>query len=193
MNRTMLALMGVCVAALVAFLIYETRSGDHGPASAKPAASEGGSAAAAGATSAGGPGLSHRMTSSEADASPLPTPEQEAEMRDRVIAERQRPPHMAPEIKDHGLLAKPQRDARDAFHTGDYATALARSQDALAVDPTNSSSRVMAALSACALGKRATAQAHADKLGDLNKWRVAERCQKFGIEIRGATPVDENR
>ena len=188
----MLVLMGVCVVGLVGFLIYQTRTGDGGPASARPAAAttRGGTAEAA---MSAGSRTPHRMTSTESDASPLPTPEQEAEMRTRVIGERQRPPHLAPEIKDHGLLAKPQRDARDAFHSGDYQTALARSQDALAVDPTSSSSRVLAALSACALGKRATAQAHADKLNDLNKWRVAERCQKFGIEIHGATPVDENR
>ena len=185
--RVGLAAGGALVAALVVVLVVKIRQSPEGEtASAAPAPSAAPSPGTA--TTAPAP---RRMTG-PADASPLPTPEEEAAARAQVEAEHIRSPSHAPQILDNHLDAQPLRQARDAMKNGDYETALKASEAALAVEDT-SYARIMAVMAACSLGNRAKAQAHADKLDDMRKSRVAVRCQKFGIEIKGAKPIEEDR
>jgi len=187
--RIGLAIGGVLVAALVVVLVIKTRQspdGETASAGAAPSPTE--PAPSAGAPAAPSP---HRMTGPP-DASPLPTPEEEAAARAQVEAEHIRSPSHSPDILDNHLDAQPLREARKAMQKGDYETALKASEAALSVEE-SSYARLLAVMAACSLGNRAKAQAHADKLDDMRKARVAARCQKFGIEIRGVKPVEEDR
>jgi hypothetical protein len=181
--RIGLAAGALAVTALVIFLVIKTRQGPDDQASA------------AAATPGGEPGVAasaspRRMTAGPPDASALPTPSEVAESKERVEKEHVRSPSHAPQILDNHLDAQPLREARKAMQKGDYETALKAAEDALAVEESNNA-RVMAVMAACSLGNAAKAQAHADKLDDMRKSRVAVRCKKFGIEIKGARPPEE--
>jgi hypothetical protein len=204
MARIALAAASVAVIALVAVLLVKARpdSGGIGGASAPSVATGAGTSPAGegGSPSSGGTSpLAHRepIRLSEAAAAPepsaLPAPDEVAEARARVIEEFERAPSLAPEILDQNYKAKPMRDARKSFARGDYPTALARAEDALAVEPDSHSARVVAVMSACAMNDAAVAQAHADKLDDLRKTRVARRCRQYGIMIKNVRPVDEHQ
>ena len=120
----------------------------------------------------------------EADEAALPTPEEVAEARQRVAAERPRPAHLSPAlVMDHRLKAKPMRDARKAFQRKEYDVALARAEDALAVEPGSNSARVLATLAACGLGDRALARAHARKLDAMRQTRMQKRCLSLGVQL----------
>lgn len=183
MGRLALAAAGLAVAALIGLLAVQSRS----------SVEEAGVQEAPGASAAGRP-IEGRRTEpalpAAADESPLPTPAEQAEARARVAAERPRPAHMSPDlVVDHKLKVKPMRDARKAYQRGEYELALARSQDALAVEPGLKSARVLAALSACALGRAAVAQAHANELDTMRRNRVTSRCKSLGVALdpgRGA-------
>jgi hypothetical protein len=179
--RIGLAAGALAVMVLVILLVIKTRQGPDDQASAAPATSVAEPAAA---------GSPRRMTAGPPDASALPTPSEVSESKERVEEEHIRSPSHAPHILDNHLDAQPLREARKAMQKGDYETALKAAEDALAVEESNNA-RVMAVMAACSLGNRAKAQAHADKLDDMRKSRVAVRCQKFGIEIKGARPPDE--
>jgi type IV secretory pathway VirB10-like protein len=185
--RIGLAMGGVAVAALVAFLVIKTRETPDEQTSAAAATTE----RAAGETETASIPQPQRMTG-PADASPLPTPAEVAESRERVEEEHIRSPSHSPRMLDNHLDAQPLREARKAMQKGDYETALKAAEDALAVEESNNA-RVMAVMASCSMGNRAKAQAHADKLDDMRKSRVAVRCQKFGIEIKGAKPIDEEQ
>jgi hypothetical protein len=179
---------GVAVAALVVVLVIKIRQdpeGETARAGTEPAASERTPAATPTAPAP------HRMTGPP-DASPLPTPEEEAAARAQVESEHIRSPSHSPDILDNHLDAQPLKEARKAMQKGDYETALKASEAALAVEE-SSYGRMLAVMAACSLGNRAKAQAHADKLDDMRKARVAVRCQKFGIEIKGVKPVEQDR
>jgi hypothetical protein len=183
--RVGLAAGGALVAVLVVVLVIKIRQspeGETASAGAAPAAAE---------PAAPGAPTPRRMVGPP-DASPLPTPEEEAAARAQVEAEHIRSPSHAPQILDNHLDAQPLKEARKAMQKGDYQTALKASEAALAVEDSNYA-RVLAVMAACSLGDRAKAQAHADKLDDMRKARVAARCQKFGIEIKGVKPVEEDR
>jgi len=176
-GRIALAAGAVLVALLLGALIYQIRPGvdDQGAGALPEPAQEG---------RATPPSLPVQ------DASPLPTPAEVAEARERVAAERPRPSHLSPElVTDHKLKAKPMRDARKAFQRGEYELALARAQDALAVAPDSSSARVLATLSACALGRKSAAQAHAAELDPMRIARVTGRCKAFGLDLEAENPA----
>jgi hypothetical protein len=179
------------VAGFVVQLVIEARP-EESSASRATAAPV---AAAAGGDATGGPAAPVRMKTPEGppDASPLPTPEEEAVVREKVLAEHPRSPNRDPDIIDNNFKSKPMRKARNAFHKGDYPAALEAAEAALAVEPDASSARVTAVLSACGMGERVIAQAHADKLDDMRKSRVARRCAKFGITLRGVVDVPDNQ
>jgi hypothetical protein len=182
--RIGLAAGGLAVAGLVVFLVIKTREGaDDQASAATPGSGESESGAAA-------PGSPRRMSVHQDAAHALPTPEEVAASKERVEREHIRSPSHAPYIKDNNLDAQPLRKARDAMRKGDYETALKAAEDALAVEESNNG-RVMAVMAACSMGNKAKAQAHADKLDDMRKSRVAVRCQKFGIEIAGAKPLED--
>lgn len=181
--RIGLAAGGLAVAALVALLVIEIRQSPEGET-----ASAGASPAPAEQASPGLPAAPRRMAG-QPDASPLPSPEEVAAAKAEVEAEHIRSPSHAPQILDNHLDAQPLREARKAMQKGDYDTALKAAEAALAVEE-SSFARILAVMAACSLGNRAKAQAHADKLDDMRKARVAARCQKFGIEIRGVKPVE---
>ncbi len=182
--RIGLAAGGLAVAGLVAFLVIKTReSPDDDANAASPESGESESGAAA-------PGAPRRMGMHRDAAAALPTPDEVAASRARVEREHIRSPSHSPDIRDNNLDAQPLRQARDAMRKGDYETALKAAEDALAVEESNNG-RVMAVMAACSMGNKAKAQAHADKLDDMRKSRVAVRCQKFGIEIDGAKPIEE--
>ncbi len=176
MGRLALAAAGLAVAALIGLLIVKIRPGAEdaeGPGSG---------------TSAAGRPIEGQRTEpalpARADESPLPTPAEQAEARARVAAERVRPAHMSPDlVVDHKLRVKPMRDARKAYQRGEYELALARSLDALAVEPGLKSARVLAALSACGLGRVAVAQAHASELDSMRRSRVTARCKELGVAL----------
>ena len=107
--------------------------------------------------------------------------------------EHPRSPSHAPDIVDNNFKSRPMRKARNSFHKGDYPAALEAAEAALAVEPDAQSSRVLAVLSACGMGERSVAQAHADKLDDMRKARVAKRCAKFGVTLRGVKDVPDNQ
>lgn len=101
-----------------------------------------------------------------------------------MAAERVRPAHLSPDlVVDHKLKVKPMRDARKAYQRGEYELALARAQDALAVEPALRSARVLATLSACALGRAAVARAHANELDGMRRARVTSRCNELGVAL----------
>lgn len=183
--RVLLGAGGALVLGLVVLLVIKTRESpdDQASASASPAAGE------PAAAPAGGPRAPARLAGPP-DASPLPTPDEVAESKARVEAEHIRSPSHAPQILDNHLDAQPLREARKAMQRGDYETALQAAEDALAVEESNNA-RVMAVMASCSMGNRAKAQAHADKLDDMRKSRVAVRCKKFGIEIKGAQPIED--
>lgn len=184
--RIALAAGGLAVAGLVVFLVLKIREspGEQASAAAGPAEES---------TTAGAAGSSpRRMGGAAGTDSALPTPAEVAESKARVEREHIRSPSHAPFIRDNNLDAQPLRQARDAMRKGDYETALKSAEDALAVEESNNA-RVMAVMAACSMGNKAKAQAHADKLDDMRKSRVAVRCQKFGIEIEGARPIEEDR
>lgn len=186
--RVALGAGALAVSALVVLLVVKTRESPDDQASAAPgpaAPAQGEEAAAPGAL----PTPQRMAASGPPDASPLPTPEEVAEAKARVEAEHVRSPSHAPHILDNNLDAQPLRVARKAMQKGDYETALKAAEDALAVEESNNA-RVMAVMAACSMGSRAKAQAHADKLDDMRKSRVAVRCKKFGIEIKGAKPIE---
>jgi hypothetical protein len=202
MARIALAGAALVVVALVAVLLVKARPGSGGDSGSAPSVAAGGAASSgegSSPSSAGTSSLAHRepIGLSEMPAapepSPLPAPEEVVEARARVIDEFERAPNLAPEILDQNYKAKPMRDARKSFARGDYPTALARAEDALAVEPDSSSARVVAVMSACAMNEEAVAQAHAEKLDDLRKTRVARRCRQYGITIKNVRPVDENQ
>lgn len=188
--RIALGAGALAVAALIVVLVVKTRAGspEETPSAAAPAARTGEAAAESGSVAA-----PQRLSADgPADASPLPTPAEVAEAKARVEAEHVRSPSHAPYILDNNLDAQPLRVARKAMQKGDYETALKAAEDALAVEESNNA-RVMAVMAACSMGSASKAQAHADKLDDMRKSRVAVRCQKFGIEIKGAKPVDPDQ
>jgi hypothetical protein len=193
MVRIALAAGALGVVALVVVLVIEARPGSStGAAVPVEAASP---ALAGDALTAPGSGprrLQAAPAPSIADASPLPGPDQVRESRARVLAEHERSPHRATHILDNNFKAKPMRDARKAFARGDYPLALERAEDALAVEPDASSARVLAAMAACGLGESAIAQAHANKLDDMRKSRVAQRCSKLGVELSGVRHVPDD-
>ncbi len=185
--RAGLAAGGALVAALVVVLVIKIRQSpeaEHANASPAPVEST--------EPAASPPAPAPRRMAGPPDASPLPTPAEEAAARAEVEAEHVRSPSHSPQILDNHLDAQPLREARKAMQKGDYDTALKASEAALAVEDSNYA-RIMAVMAACSLGNRAKAQAHADKLDDMRKARVAARCQKFGIEIKGVKPVEEDR
>ena len=184
--RIALAMGGVAVAALVGFLVIKTRESPDEQTSAAAAATTEHAAAEPEAAPVRPP---QRMTGPP-DASPLPTPAEVAESKERVEEEHVRSPSHSPRMLDNHLDAQPLREARKAMQKGDYETALKAAEDALAVEESNNA-RVMAVMASCSMGNRAKAQAHADKLDDMRKSRVAVRCQKFGIEIKGAKPIED--
>ena len=178
MGRLALAAAGLAVAALIGLLVVKSRS------SAEDAEGPDSGTSAAGLPIEGKrpePALPARTG---ADRSPLPTPAEQAEARARVAAERVRPAHLSPDlVVDHKLKVKPMRDARKAYQRGEYELALARSQDALAVEPGSMSARVLATLSACGLGRAAVAQAHARELDSMRRTRVTARCKELGVAL----------
>ncbi len=184
MGRLALAAAGLAVAALIGLLIVKSRPGAEdaeGPGSG---------------TSAAGRPIEGQRTEpalpARADESPLPTPAEQAEARARVAAERVRPAHMSPDlVVDHKLKVKPMRDARKAYQRGEYELALARSQDALAVEPGLKSARVLATLSACGLGRVAVAQAHAGELDSMRRSRVTARCKELGVVLDAGRQATE--
>jgi hypothetical protein len=186
--RLVLGAGALLVAGLVILLMIEARpdesSASRAPAPAASAAGDGPTAAAP-----------VRVAAPEGppDAAPLPSPEEDEETRAKVLAEHPRSPSHAPEILDNNFKSKPMRKARNSFHRGDYPAALEAAEAALAVEPDASSARVMAVLSACGMGERAVAQAHAKKLDDMRKARVARRCAKFGVTLRGVKDVPDNQ
>jgi hypothetical protein len=183
--RIALAAGALAVTALVVVLVVKIRANPAEQASASAAGAAGEESGTGG--TAGGP---RRMSSGVADAAPLPTPAEVAESKQRVESEHVRSPSHAPHILDNHLDAQPLREARKAMAKGDYEAALKAAEDALAVEPSNNA-RVMAVMAACSLGNRAKAQAHADQLDEMRKSRVAVRCKKLGIEIKGAKPIDD--
>ncbi|HUS67830.1 MAG TPA: hypothetical protein VMZ28_25015 [Kofleriaceae bacterium] len=189
--KFVLGIGALLVAGFVILLVIEAR-----PESSSPSATAGPIAAPAGGEADGdGPAGPVRVKAPEGppDAAPLPTPEEDAEMREKVLAEHPRSPSHAPDIVDNNFKSRPMRKARNAFHKGDYPAALEAAEAALAVEPDSQSSRVLAVLSACGMGERASAQAHADKLDDMRKARVAKRCAKFGVTLRGVKDVPDNQ
>jgi hypothetical protein len=185
MGRLALAAAGLAVAALIGLLIVKSR----------PSAEDAGDGPDSRTSAAGRPIEGQRPepalpARAGADRSPLPTPAEQAEARARVAAERVRPAHMSPDlIVDHKLKVKPMRDARKAYQRGEYELALARSQDALAVEPGSMSARVLATLSACGLGRVAVAQAHASELDSMRRSRVTARCRELGVALDQATEM----
>ena len=190
MARIALAAGALAVVALIAALMIQARPESREAEAPAPAPSAG---VAGDALTA--PGAPRRMESAAPaahDASPLPSPEDVRASRTRVEAAHDRNPNRAPHILDNNLKAKPMRAARKAFARGDYPLALERAEDALAVEPEASSARVLAVLAACGLGESAIAQAHAEKLDDMRKSRVARRCSKLGVELRGMPDVPDD-
>lgn len=188
--RIALGAGALAVTALVVVLVVKIReSPDDDARAAAPVAAKGEAVEATGAA----PAPRRLATDGPADASPLPTPAEVADSKERVESEHVRSPSHAPYILDNNLQAQPLKEARRAMQKGDYETALAAAEDALAVEPDSNNARVMAVMAACSLGSASKAQAHADKLDDMRKSRVAVRCQKFGIEIKGAKPIDPNQ
>jgi hypothetical protein len=176
MGRLALAAGGVLVAALVGVLVVETRAGDesgaaHGPEVAtRPV--EATPAPARAADQAAEPHL------------PRPTPDEQDEGPAPVAAERPRPSYLSPQPDaNRKLTAGTMRDARKAYQSGEYEVSLARAQDALAADPESGAARVLATLSACALGRPEVARAHAARLDDMRRKRVATRCEAFGVAL----------
>jgi len=192
--RIGLAAGALVVAGLVVLLVIKTRESPDDQASA--AAPPPGAAAPAGgeesASTRTAPAPQRLGAEGPRDASALPTAEEVAAAKAEVEAEHIRSPSHAPQIRDDHLDAQPLREARKAMQKGDYETALEAAEAALAVEESNNG-RVMAVMAACSMGNKAKAQAHADKLDDMRKSRVAVRCQKFGIEIKGAKPIEEDR
>jgi hypothetical protein len=186
MGRIALGVGALVVAGLVVVLVVKTRAGASDESAPGVGSTEGPSAGTQAPAPRPLPGAA------PADASPLPTPEEVAEAKAQVEAEHVRSPSHAPEILDNNLKAQPMRAARVAMRKGDYDSALDRAEAALAVEPDSNAARVMAVMAACNLGNRAVAQAHADKLDDMRKARVAQRCEKFGIELRGVKPVGDD-
>jgi hypothetical protein len=186
--RIALAAGGLAVAGLVVFLVLKIRESPGDQASAGAGSAEESTAAGAGAAGSS----PKRMGGAASTDSALPTPAEVAESKARVEREHIRSPSHAPFIRDNNLDAQPLRQARDAMRKGDYETALKSAEDALAIEESNNA-RVMAVMAACSMGNKDKAQAHADKLDDMRKSRVAVRCQKFGIEIEGARPIDDDR
>ena len=186
--RIGLAAGGVAVAALVGFLVIKTRESPEEQSSAVAA----GTTERAADEAAPSPNRPPQRMSGPPDASPLPTPAEVAESKERVEEEHIRSPSHSPRMLDNHLDAQPLREARKAMQKGDYETALKAAEDALAVEESNNA-RVMAVMASCSMGNRAKAQAHADKLDDMRKSRVAVRCQKFGIEIKGAKPIEDEQ
>ena len=186
--RIALGAGALAVTALVVVLVVKIReSPDDDASAAAPATARGEPAAEATGTA---PAPERMSSAGAADASALPTPAEVADSRARVEAEHVRSPSHAPYILDNNLQAQPLKEARRAMQKGDYETALAAAEDALSVEPDSNNARVMAVMAACSMGSASKAQAHADKLDDMRKSRVAVRCQKFGIEIKGAKPID---
>jgi hypothetical protein len=177
MGRLALAAAGLAVVGLIGLLVVKSRSG----------ASDAGVEPGSGTSAAGRPieGQRPALPALAADdRSPLPTPAEQAEARARVAAERVRPAHMSPDlVVDHKLKVAPMRDARKAYQRGEYELALARSLDALAVESGLLSARVLATLSACALGRAAVAQAHANQLDSMRRTRVTDRCKELGVAL----------
>jgi len=192
MARLALAAGAVAVVALVVVLMIEAQPDEPAEVAVSPA--EATEATAQAQPSSPTP---RRMRAEPApeisDASPLPTPAEVQEAKARVMAEHDKNPNRAPYILDNNFKAKPMRDARKAFSRGDYPTALQRAEDALAVEPDANSARVMAVLAACGMGEGAIAQAHADKLDDMRKSRVARRCEKLGVQLKGLVDVDPDQ
>lgn len=185
--KFLLGAAALLVAGLVVMLIIEARP-DSSEAARAPAA------AAAPASGGERPAAPVRVAAPEGppDAAPLPSPEEDQLMREKVLAEHPKSPNRAPEIVDNNFKSRPMRKARNAFHKGDYPAALEASEAALAVEPDANSARVLAVLSACGMGERSVAQAHADKLDDMRKARVARRCGKFGVTLKGVVDVPDN-
>ena len=165
-----LAAGALAVAALVILLLTRSRPGTAPGAGAGPGA---GGAEAAGprAPVPPAPELS----------APAPRP---GGAEPVAPAERSRPASRPPDpLATYRLTVRPMRDARSAFHRREYRVALARAQDALAVDPTSSTARVLATLAACGLGDRALAESHAGKLDETRRGQVAARCAALGAPL----------
>lgn len=194
MGRLALAALGLAVAALVALVAVQSR-GDGETEGATDRASDERAGEVAGRPVEAPPREAGQAPARAAqqEASPLPTAAEQAEARRRVAAERERPAHLSPDlIMDHKLKARPMRDARKAYQRGEYELALARAQDALAVEPDLNSARVLAVLSACELGRSALARAHADQLDDMRRTRVMQRCKELGIELGAGDRAGES-
>ena len=189
--KIVLGLGALLVAGFVILLVIEARPDEDSPSHATAAPV--GAAARDGADDTPTAPVRVRAPEGPPDAAPLPSPEEDAEMKAEVLAEHPRSPSHAPDILDNNFKSRPMRKARNAFHKGDYPAALEAAEAALAVEPDASSSRVLAVLSACGMGERAVAQAHADKLDDMRKSRVAKRCAKFGVTLRGVKDVPDNQ
>jgi hypothetical protein len=172
-----LLLMGGGVAVIAAIVVLVLIVADRPPASGQARAG------AAEPTTAS-PGV-HRMAGggTTPDAATLPTPEEEAEARARVLAEYRRPPNLSPDVVKSNQTVKPMREARDAYADGDFPLALDRAQDVLALDPRDRQARMYAAMAACGLGEVGIAQAHADKMEPAQKVRAAAKCKKHGVTL----------
>lgn len=188
MTKVLLGGSAILVAGLVVFLVIEAKRGtDDAGADVVP---EPVSAPAAPETTVPTAATPRRMASEDQPEpaeveSALPSEQDVAEAKERVMAEHPRSPNRAAEIIDNNFKARPMRSARKSFHRGDYPKALQGAEDALAVEPEAKSARVLAVLAACGMGEKAIAQAHADKLDDMRKARVARRCDKFGVDLAG--------
>jgi hypothetical protein len=188
MGRAALAAGGLGVAALVGVLLIQSRpedadGGDPAERAARPTESAPEPALAPRRMSSPSTGDGEAAAAGDEE-SALPTAEEVAEARKRVAAERTRPAHLSPDlVMDHKLKARPMRDARKAYKRGEYDVALARAEDALAVEPESNAARVLATLAACALGERAVARAHAGKLDEMRQGRVASKCEALGVDL----------
>jgi hypothetical protein len=181
-------LLGAAAVLAAAIGLVVLVRGDDGP---RPGAAP----TASGARStAGRAGLAPRPVHDPLviDASPLPTAEEDAEARARVLAEYQRPPNLSPEVVKSNQRVKPMRQARDAYADGDYPLALERAQDVLALDPDDRQARMYAAMAACAMGDAGLAQAHADKMEPTQKVRAADKCKGHGITLRDVPDLPED-
>jgi hypothetical protein len=187
MGRLALAAGAAVVAALLGVLLVKARAGGEGGAPSSGASSSGAQTAQSPVEPGPAPARAAERTAGAGADDSLPTGAEEAEARARVKAERPRPSYLSPDLDmNHKLTAVPLRDARKAYQRGEYEVSLARAQDALAVDPESNAARVLATLSACALGRPAVAKGYAAKLDDMRRKRVASRCEALGVVLDAA-------
>ena len=84
------------------------------------------------------------------------------------------------------------REAGQAYESGDYATALARADAALAMDPEAQGPRSTAALTACKLHDERLANAHARFLRGMWRPAVGDVCIRSGVRLEGWEPMPDS-